>query len=99
MVPSANLDFDKKVNNQEELRFLQYTQSPLVQEVLSATSLLKGKHQELINNYEQYVLYDEIESNDLKNYVMNLENFGICKIAKFKSIVTFEEYALISLDG
>ena len=63
------------------------------------TSLLKGKHQELIDNYNLYVLEDEIESNDLKHYVINLENYGICRVVKFKSIVTLEEYATISLEG
>ena len=31
--------------------------------------------------------------------MINLENYGICRVVKFKSIVTLEEYATISLEG
>ena len=85
MVSSANLDLIK--SQQSRRAEIPAVYSSVVQEVLSATPLLKGKHQELINNYKQHILYDEIESNDLENYVMNLENFGICKIAKSNQLL------------
>jgi hypothetical protein len=59
-VPETNLDLDKKVNHQESLRLLQFNPSTFVQEALAATSLLGGKHDELVGLYKGYVTHNEI---------------------------------------
>lgn len=46
-----------------------------------------------------YVQFEEINAQDLRQHVISLENYGICKIIRFKSIVTLEEHLSISLDG
>ncbi len=42
-VPSANIDFDKKINQIQAVSYLRNHRSQLVREAISATSQLKGK--------------------------------------------------------
>ena len=49
--------------------------------------------------YRGYVTHNEIELSDLKHYILNLENYGICKVVRFKSIVTLKDWLTVSLDG
>ena len=44
----------------------------------------------MINSYRKYADFDEIDLDDLKEYVINLENYGICRTVRFKSIVVMD---------
>jgi hypothetical protein len=70
-----------------------------VQAAIAPTSLLKGQLDSIVRSFRDYVVYNEIGEDELRAYIAGLENYGVCEVVKFRSLVGLEETSVIGLAG
>lgn len=52
-----------------------------------------------MDSFKLYTRFNEIEESQLRRELINLENYGICDIVRFRSLLPFESTAQVELQG
>lgn len=53
----------------------------------------------MVDSFKLYTRFNEIEESQLRRELSNLENYGICEVVKFRSLLPFESTAQLELQG